>query len=105
MIESLYNLPLLSLLIATLPVGAALIWIIPDPRAARWVALVVALIDLSLALLLLTGFDSNIGEFQYVETVAWIPTLNINYVMGIDGITVLFLPLTIVLFIGVILSS
>jgi NADH-quinone oxidoreductase subunit M len=103
--ESLNNLPLLSLLIATLPVGAVLIWIFPDPRAARWVALAAALVDLSLALLLLAGFDSSNGGFQYVETIAWIPTLNINYVMGIDGITVLFIPFTVVLFIGVILSS
>ncbi|MBE9516199.1 MAG: NADH-quinone oxidoreductase subunit M [Proteobacteria bacterium] len=105
MIESLNNLPLLSLLIVTLPVGAVLIWIIPNPRAARWVALITALVDLSLALLLLSGFDITNGGFQYVETMAWIPTLNINYVMGIDGITVLFLPLTVILFIGVILSS
>lgn len=105
MIESLNNLPLLSLLIATMTAGAALIWTIPSPRAARWVALVTALVDLLVAVYVMFAFDTGNGGFQFVETASWIPVLNINYTIGIDGITILFLPLTVVLFIGVILSS
>ena len=97
--------PLLSLLILTLPLGAALIWLAPDPRHARWIALMTALVDLVFALAVVTGFDHNAGGFQFVERHAWIPTLHIEYMVGIDGISVLFLPFTVLLFIGALLAS
>ena len=97
--------PLLSLLILTLPLGAALIWLAPDPRHARWIALMTALVDLVFALAVVTGFDHNAGGFQFVEHQAWIPTLHIEYLVGIDGISVLFLPFTVLLFIGALLAS
>ena len=97
--------PLLSLLILTLPLGAALIWLAPDPRHARWIALMTALVDLVFALAVVTGFDHNAGGFQFVEHHAWIPTLHIEYLVGIDGISVLFLPFTVLLFIGALLAS
>ncbi|MCP4040544.1 MAG: NADH-quinone oxidoreductase subunit M, partial [Gammaproteobacteria bacterium] len=99
------KIPILSLLLLTLPVGAILIWLVEDASKARWIALAAALIDLGLALALLAGFDSSSSDFQFVEQAAWIPTLNITYHVGVDGISVLFLPLTVMLFIGVILSS
>jgi len=97
--------PLLSLLIITLPLGGALIWLVPDPRHARWIALMTALVDLVFALAVVTGFDHNAGGFQFVEHHAWIPTLHIEYMVGIDGISVLFLPFTVLLFIGALLAS
>mgnify|MGYP001824436459 FL=1 len=97
--------PLLSLLIITLPLGAALIWLAPDPRHARWIALMTALVDLVFALAVVTGFDHNAGGFQFVEHHAWIPTLHIECLVGIDGISVLFLPFTVLLFIGALLAS
>ena len=97
--------PLLSLLIITLPLGAALIWLVANPRHARWIALMTALVDLVFALAVVTGFDHNAGGFQFVERHAWIPTLHIEYMVGIDGISVLFLPFTVLLFIGALLAS
>lgn len=97
--------PLLSLMIATLPLGAALIWFVPDAGKARWIALFTALLDLGLALAVVAGFDPARAGFQFVERAQWIPTLHVQYIMGVDGISVLFLPLTVLLFIGVILAS
>jgi NADH-quinone oxidoreductase subunit M len=97
--------PLLSVMIMTLPIGAALMWLTPDPRHARWIALVTALIDLLFTLAVLTGFDHAAGGFQFIERLAWIPTLQVEYYIGVDGMSVLFLPLTVLLFIAVILSS
>ncbi|MGE5152889.1 MAG: complex I subunit 4 family protein, partial [Bdellovibrio bacteriovorus] len=98
-------IPLLSLLLLTLPVGAALIWLIPDQRWARAIALGATLADLAISLLILTRFDPADPGFQLVERQPWIPTLNIHYAVGVDGIAVLFLPLAALLFIGVILTS
>ncbi|MEN8169906.1 MAG: NADH-quinone oxidoreductase subunit M [Pseudomonadota bacterium] len=96
--------PYISLMILSLPLAAVLIWLL-DASRARWVALCAALFDLLLALGLLSAFDSSVGGFQFVETASWIPTLNINYQMGVDGLSVLFLPLTTLLFLGVVVVS
>jgi NADH-quinone oxidoreductase subunit M len=97
--------PLLSLLIITLPIGASLIWLTPDPRHARWIALLTALLDLVLSLAVVADFDHKAGGFQFVEQHAWMPTLHIEYLIGIDGISVLFLPFTVLLFIAALLAS
>ena len=98
------SMPLLSLMLLTLPAGALLIWLVPDPSKARKIALIAALLDLVVALAAVARFDPG-GGFQLVERHDWIPTLHVQYLVGVDGISVLFLPLTVALFIGVILSS
>lgn len=98
-------LPLLSMLLFTLPAGALLIWLVRDPAKARRIALGTALLDLLLALAVVVHFDTGDGGFQLVERHEWIPTLNVHYLIGVDGISVLFLPLTVLLFVGVILAS
>lgn len=99
------DFPLLSLLLLTLPAGALLVWLVPNAAKARWIALGFALLDLLLALLVVGHFDASDSGFQLVEQHLWIPTLNIRYQVGVDGISVLFLPLTVVLFLGVVLAS
>ena len=98
------NFPLLSLLIISLPVGGALIWLLPNAYA-RWIALATAIVDLLLSLTVLFLFDTAASGFQFVEQAVWIPSINAQYQVGVDGLSVLFLPLTVILFIGVILSS
>ena len=99
------NLPLISLMIMSLPIGAALIWLMRDEKQARIIALITAIIDLILALIILLRFDPGQEGFQLVEKADWIPTLNIHYYVGVDGMSVLFLPLTVLLFIGVIIGT
>jgi NADH-quinone oxidoreductase subunit M len=99
------NFPLLSLLFLTLPIGAALTWLLPRPDWARRIALVTALVDLVIAAVVVARFDSSQAGFQLVEKAPWIPSLNIHYLVGVDGISVLFLPATILLFLGVIIAS
>lgn len=99
------NLPLLSLLFLTLPAGATLAWLWPRPEAARRIALGAALIDLVICILILLRFDPDTTGFQMVEQLDWIPSLNVRYEVGVDGISLLFLPATVLLFIGVIVAS
>ncbi|MCW8918273.1 MAG: NADH-quinone oxidoreductase subunit M [Gammaproteobacteria bacterium] len=87
-----------------LPLAALLIWA-ADAAWARWVALWAVLLELLLAGTLLLGFDNTLGGFQFVERAQWIPTLHIHYLLGVDGISLLFLPLTLLLFLGAILLS
>ena len=99
------NPPLLSLLFLTFPLGAAFVWLLPRPEWAKHVALTTVLLNLGVTLAVIKAFDIGQPGFQLVEQAPWIPTLNIRYMVGVDGISLLFLPATLLLFIGVILAS
>lgn len=99
------DLPLLSLLLLTYPIGALLIWLAPAPFSTRGLAVTVNGVGVALSLLVLLGFNSAEGGFQLVERADWIPSLKIEYAVGVDGISVLFLPATALLFLGVTLAS
>ncbi len=99
------GLPLLSLLFLPLLLGVALIWLWPRAIGARGIALLAALVNLGVAAAVLLSFDTTDAGFQLIEKHAWIPSLNIHYLVGIDGISLLFLPATGLLFVAVILAS
>ena len=58
---------------------------------ARWIALAGSLAGLLVALPLWTGVDRSLPGMQFVEIVPWVETLNINYHLGIDGISLLLI--------------
>lgn len=96
--------PWLSLLLLLLPLGA-LISVFLTEREARWATLTTAIGALLISLVIVAGFDSQQSGFQYVERSPWIPSLNIQYLLGLDGLSVLFLPFAALLFIGIILAT
>ena len=98
------NFPLLSLLLLLFPLGAVLLLFVPSQQA-RWVALASTVLSLVLSLLVVVLFDPSNSGFQLIERYLWIPSLNVHFSFGIDGISVLFLPLTSLLFSAVILAS
>jgi NADH-quinone oxidoreductase subunit M len=66
-----------------------------DPRtvrASKWIALVTTLATLALSVLLVVQFNPHEAGFQFVEQAPWFAGL--NYRMGVDGISVLFVLLT-----------
>jgi NADH-quinone oxidoreductase subunit M len=93
------SLPLLSLLIF-LPVGAAsVLWALPA-RQARLLAMLSMLASMSLAVAALAAYDPAGARFQLLERVVWIASLNVHYLVGVDGLSILFLPATALLFLG-----
>ena len=63
-------------------------------RAVRWVSLIGALVSFLVTLPLYTGFDPSTAQMQFVENAAWIDAFNINYHLGVDGISLWFVLLT-----------
>lgn len=66
-----------------------------DPKtveASKWIALVTTLATLALSALLVVQFNPNEAGFQFLEEAPWFAGL--NYRMGVDGISVLFVLLT-----------
>lgn len=93
------SLPLLSLLIF-LPVGAAsVLWLLPA-RHARLLAMLSMLASMSLAVAALAAYDPAGARFQLLERAGWIASLNVHYLVGVDGLSILFLPATALLFLG-----
>ncbi len=94
--------PLLSLVTFLPLAGAAIILTIRGEaevvaRNARWAALWASLITFALSLLLWLRFDSDNGDFQFVEQTEWFGEFGIGYHMGVDGISMLFILLSTLL--------
>ena len=95
--------PILSLLIFMPLLGAVLTMFVKssDPlteaQNARWVSLFIALAVLLLSISLLAGYNTNITAIQFEENTSWLTTLNANYHLGVDGISILFVFLTALL--------
>jgi len=103
MIEA--SFPFLSLIIIIPLAGAVLTGAIRDNDISKHIAFFVAILTLLLTVFALVLFDSEQGGFQLVERYAWIPLLNIEYLVGVDGISILFLPMTALLTIIAIMAS
>ncbi len=89
--------PMLSLLIFVPVAGAVALLFIRSSGAARWVALITSLAALGLSVSMLANFDSSTHNMQFGETLPWIKAWNINYKLGVDGISILFIALTALL--------
>src|SRR5262245_61146164 len=72
-------------------VGAALILLFASDRVARWIALGTTLGTFAASMPLYRGFDKASNALQFVESAEWIPSLNIAYGMGVDGISLPFI--------------
>ena len=101
------QMPLLSALI-WLPILSGLIaFMFGDRRAgsAKYFALAVAITAFILSIKLYLGLDQSIPDMQFTEMLPWLPGFNINYNLGVDGISVALIMLTTFTTILVLLGS
>ncbi|MDX1608692.1 MAG: NADH-quinone oxidoreductase subunit M [Halofilum sp. (in: g-proteobacteria)] len=96
--------PLLS--IATwLPILGGVVVLLSGDNGARRTALLFALATFAVTIPLYTGFDVTTSAMQFREFVPWLPSFNINYHMGIDGISLPLILLTSFLTVLVIIAG
>jgi NADH-quinone oxidoreductase subunit M len=74
-------------------------------RAVRWLALVGAVISLLVTLPLYSGFALDTSAMQFVEKTAWIDRFNVNYHLGVDGISLWFVLLTAFMTVIVVIAG
>ncbi len=99
--------PLLSILIF-LPVicGAALCLMPAEKRKALFiVALVGSVITFVLSVVLWCQFDAANTSLQFIERFSWVPRLNIEYFLGVDGISIPLILLSTITTIVIILTA
>jgi NADH-quinone oxidoreductase subunit M len=76
--------------------GTLLLALGRDERAGvvRWLALAGAVASFVVTLPLVTTFATDTAAMQFVEKMPWIERLNAHYHLGVDGLSVWFIPLT-----------
>jgi NADH-quinone oxidoreductase subunit M len=71
----------------------------------RALALLGALISFAVTLPLITGFDTGTASMQFVEKWVWIESFNVHYHLGVDGLSMWFVPLTAFITVVVVISA
>ena len=74
-------------------------------RVVRWLALVGAVVSFVVTLPLYDGFKLGTAAIQFVEKGSWIARFNVNYYVGVDGISLWFVLLTAFINVVVIIAS
>jgi NADH-quinone oxidoreductase subunit M len=104
------NFPWLSIIIFAPLVGIFFILLIrgdeeTTARNARAIALWTSVVTFLVSLGIWINFDNSTSEFQFVEKVIWIPSLDVAYHVGVDGISMFFVILATLLTVICILAS
>ncbi len=74
-------------------------------RMVRWIALIGALVSFLVTLPLYEGFQLGTSAMQFVEKQGWIQRFNVNYHLGVDGISLWFVLLTAFINVIVVIAS
>jgi len=99
------SFPLLSAMAFFPLLGIPVILLLPQSKAsyAKWLGLVFTLPSLALGVVLYGSYNRELAgvfdpaSFQFIERVPWIKTFNIEYFVGIDGLSVMMVLLTVLL--------
>ncbi len=87
--------------------GAVLLALSRESQAqlARWIALAGSVIGFLVTLPLYTGFRLGTAQMQFVEKTPWIPRFNVNYHLGVDGLSLWFVLLTAFITVIVVIAG
>ena len=95
----LYIKNILSLTLVFPLIGTLILLFIPSSNKTllRFVALNFSCLTFVCSLFLWVFFNKSIGSFQFVDKFSWIPILNLNFPVGVDGVSLFFIILTTLL--------
>lgn len=101
------NANFLSLAIWVPILGAIPVFLLGSERRflVRWLALSVALAGFAVTLPLYIGFDTTQAGMQFVEQIPWVPRFNLQYLLGVDGISMPFVLLNSFITVIVVLAG
>lgn len=104
----MYHWPILSTMIWLPCLGGILVLCTggdKNAKCARQIALCFSIANVILGVFLYKGFDLHTYAMQFSENINWIPSYGIHYTLGIDGISLALILLTVFTTLLVILSS
>src|SRR4051794_21237 len=91
------DFPWLTVLWVVPLVGALATAFVPKGALAKQTALVASLLTLAVGVVTATQFDQDGSGFQLEETHSWIEAFGVHYALGLDGLGLLLVLLTVVL--------
>ena len=101
--------PLLGAIVIALIPGLPADSAAADRRArealAKWLALVFSLVTLVVVIIIAVKFQVGGPNYQFTEVYSWIPAFGVHYALGVDGIGLVLLGMTVVLMPVVVLAS
>lgn len=100
--------PWLTTLVVVPLLGAAVLWALPGAarKHARPIAITVSLVVLALGVVTALQFDvSRAGDHQLSEQAPWIPAFGVSYALGVDGVGLALVLLSVLLVPLVILAA
>ena len=105
-LNNVMSFPILTWSIFLPAAGAVFIWLfVRGEVVARWVALAVSVATFLFTLPLWIFFDNSTAHMQFEEFHPWISAFNVNYHLGVDGISMPFILLTSLLTVVCIVSA
>jgi len=99
------SLPLLSMVTFLPLVGSVVVLCLKTTPRVMHIAFAFSCATLIASLMLFMGFDTASADMQWMERSSWIPSLGVQYLLGIDGVSLLLILLTTLLCPIAIMSS
>ncbi len=99
------NLPLLSIITFLPLAGALVLLVLPGARLQKWWALGVSLATFVISCLLFVWWKAGEAGMQFVEQLPWVPQFDIQYFLGVDGLSLFLVLLTTLITVLVLLFS
>ena len=99
---------LLSVLIWLPIIGGVFVLLTGDdnnPNVSRYLSLFTVVLTLVICIPMVVGFNTDSDAMQYIEEFAWMPAFGINYSLGVDGLSILLIVLSIFTNLIVILAT
>jgi NADH-quinone oxidoreductase subunit M len=88
-----------------IPLAGALLVAVAPVRVAKLVTLAFSLLTLVWVIVMATQFNTSGPTFQFTEEYSWIPQFGVHYALGVDGIALVLIGMTVVLMPVVVLAS
>ncbi|MCX5817149.1 MAG: NADH-quinone oxidoreductase subunit M [Proteobacteria bacterium] len=88
------NFPILSATIFLPLIGAILVLLMNNEKVIKITAFASGIVTFLVSIFLYANFNPETHLFQFGEFISWIPIYNINYILGVDGITIFLILLT-----------
>jgi NADH-quinone oxidoreductase subunit M len=88
--------PLLTLILFAPLLGAIVVLLLPKEKEQliRWFSIILSFVPLALSIYLWIAYTRSPGGMQFEEIYRWIPALNVQYHVGVDGLSVPLIFLT-----------
>src|SRR3990170_6522094 len=106
--NNILGFPILSTIVFLPLIGALIIMLLIPKQKEELIRLMSAIttfVTFIVSLILIPNFDTTTHQMQFVERHSWIPSIGVQYFLGIDGISILLILLTTLITFIAVLSS